>query len=196
MDDMKEYANIALNSAHRLHNQLSSIRHFLTTSTLAHPGNECPLTHIPQLIAALCEEMEIRTFHISEIVEMKSHLCVVLSEQAISLLLRQVLENARKFHPQQTPTVEIILKQVSPREFCIQVCDDGITLSSEQLVRVWVPYYQAEKSFSGQVPGMGLGLAIVAMLLWSVGGHYHICNRDPGPGVVIDMVIPLTDHGG
>jgi K+-sensing histidine kinase KdpD len=72
--------------------------------------------------------------------------------------------------------------------------DDGTTLSPEQLVKVWTPYYQAEKGFSGSVPGMGLGLAMIASLLWSVGGTYSMTNREPGPGVVVELVIPLAQQ--
>jgi signal transduction histidine kinase len=72
------------------------------------------------------------------------------------------------------------------------VRDDGKTLTPEQLARVWLPYYQAEKGFSGQVPGMGLGLAIVSSLLWNVGGHYRIANRESSTGLVVELIVPLV----
>ncbi len=193
-EEMREFATIAYNSAQRLHNQFRSIRHFLTTPNLAHPGNECRLQAIPQLITALCADVEIKTISISAIPEHDPQLRTALSEQAVNLLLRQVLENAHKFHPQHNPVIEITLSLRAEEGLCLQVYDDGVTLSSDQLARVWAPYYQAERGFSGQVPGMGLGLAMVAMLLWSVGGSYHIYNRDPGPGVVVELVIPLIQR--
>jgi nitrogen fixation/metabolism regulation signal transduction histidine kinase len=57
---------------------------------------------------------------------------------------------------------------------------------------VWSPYYQDEKYFTGQMPGMGLGLAMVAAIVWGVGGTCRIHNREQGPGVVVELVLPLA----
>lgn len=51
----------------------------------------------------------------------------------------------------------------------VHISDDGLTLSPEHLAQVWTPYYQGEKYFTGQLDGMGLGLSLVASLVWSVG---------------------------
>jgi len=37
-----------------------------------------------------------------------------------------------------------------------------------------MPYYQAEKYHPGQVAGVGLGLSVVASLVWGVGGNVHV----------------------
>jgi K+-sensing histidine kinase KdpD len=58
---------------------------------------------------------------------------------------------------------------------------------------MWTPYYQGEKHFTGESAGMGLGLSMVASLIWNVGGSCRAYNRDDGPGIVIDLVIPLLD---
>jgi hypothetical protein len=52
----------------------------------------------------------------------------------------------------------------------LRIDDDGLTLSPEQLARAWSPYYQGEKYFTGQATGMGLGLSMVATLVWGAGG--------------------------
>ena len=65
--------------------------------------------------------------------------------------------------------------------------DDGVSLSAEQLEKVWVPYYQAERYFTGQVAGMGLGLPTVAALVARVGGSVQMRNRTGGPGIVVEF---------
>jgi K+-sensing histidine kinase KdpD len=107
-------------------------------------------------------------------------------------MLWEVLENARKFHPSQTPTVEVNIFSPDEQSICIQVCDDGMTLSPKQLAYAWMPYYQGEKEFTGEVPGIGLGLASVASLLWQAGGTCHIANRPDAPGVIIELHLPLS----
>jgi K+-sensing histidine kinase KdpD len=116
-----------------------------------------------------------------------------LSQQAIELMLWEVLENARKFHPRQEPRVEMSIFAADAHSICIRVCDDGMTLSPQQLAYAWMPYYQGEKEFTGEVPGIGLGLASVASLLWQAGGSCHIANRPAAPGVVIELYLPLSD---
>lgn len=78
----------------------------------------------------------------------------------------------------------------------IQLSDDGISLSPAQLADVWKPYHQAEKWFTGQVPGMGLGLPMVALLVWSAGGSCRILNREQQAGVIVELSLPLIEENG
>jgi signal transduction histidine kinase len=57
---------------------------------------------------------------------------------------------------------------------------------------VWSPYYQGEKFFTGEMAGMGLGLPGVASLVWEVGGRCRIYNQPAGPGVVIELTLPIA----
>ena len=75
---------------------------------------------------------------------------------------------------------------------CVQVRDDGVTLTPEQITQAWTPYYQGEKYFTGEVAGIGLGLARVASIVWAVGGTCRINNRDDRPGVVVELTVPVS----
>jgi two-component system cell cycle response regulator len=110
----------------------------------------------------------------------------------IELILRELLENAKKFHPRHAPAVEVLVFDGHAERACIQVRDDGMTLTPEQLARAGTPYYQGEKYFTGEVVGMGLGLARVASIVWAVGGTGRITNRDDMPGVVVELTVPVS----
>ena len=69
----------------------------------------------------------------------------------------------------------------------LELIDDGITLSPEQLRKAFVPYYQGERAFTGQIPGMGLGLTMVRQMLWEVGGECQIQNRRDTQGVILEL---------
>jgi DNA-binding response OmpR family regulator len=190
-EEVEEFATIALRSAERLRRQLYDIRQYLRTTDTATPGEECHIAQIEPMIQQMSQEMEIPSVQVMGL-ENVGDVPLVLSQQAIDLILRQLLDNTKKFHPQHSPVVEIIFSRSHDNAVGIRVCDDGVHLSAEQLATAWVPYYQAEKDFSGEVPGMGLGLAMVAALLWNVGGQYHLSNRSPGPGVEVELIIPLA----
>jgi DNA-binding response OmpR family regulator/signal transduction histidine kinase len=185
----QEFVEISFESAQSLHNQIQNVRQYLNTPGLALPGEECQVGRIPSLIERIRTETSLHALALTG-VDALADTYVALSEQSIDLILREVVGNAVKFHPTKTPTVEVAVTAPNGQDVHIVVSDDGITLTPEQLAQVWVPYYQAEKKFSGQIPGMGLGLAMVASLLWNVGGHYLMTNRTPGPGVVVDLSIP------
>lgn len=116
-----------------------------------------------------------------------------LTKRALELILSELLENSKKFHPSQTPTVEVTVN-VEDGYVKLYVQDNGLHLPPDQLHRMWLPYYQVERYFTGQVTGMGLGLAIVAGLIWDVGGSFRTSNRPDGPGLIVELTIPLPQQ--
>jgi K+-sensing histidine kinase KdpD len=112
----------------------------------------------------------------------------------VDAILWEVLENAKKFHPRHEPAIQVFGFHMKSQEVGIWIGDDGRTLSPEQLAQVWTPYYQAEKSFTGEVSGMGLGLPMVASLIWGVGGRCRMYNRPGEPGVIVELIVPVQEE--
>ena len=115
---------------------------------------------------------------------------LTVNAQTIELLLTEILENSRKFHPHNRPAVHVSLTQHG-KVATIGVMDNGVTLTPVQLQRIWEPYQQIDGDFAGQVPGVGLGLATVAQICWAVGGACRITNRPDGPGIIVTLELPL-----
>jgi K+-sensing histidine kinase KdpD len=158
-------------------------------------GEEFHLSELQPVVAEIGSGLEIEraTVFCPEDVADAS---LLLSKRAMELVLWELLENAKKFHPTQDPTVGILVSRASSREISLQVRDDGLTVSPEHLGKFWTPFYQGEKDFTGEVPGMGLGLSTVAMLVWEVGGTCCAYNREDGPGIVIDLTLPSNEETG
>ena len=179
-------------SAMRLEEEITSIFKYLEALDTARLSlSYCRLAEIPQAVADIDANLGLESINFSiENVANPDEIYLPASSQIMELVFWELLVNAKKFHPEQTPKVEITIASTAAG-IRIQVADDGLTLSPEQLVKMWIPYYQAEKDFSGQLPGMGLGLSTVASIIWSVGGTCHSFNRREGPGIVVELTLPV-----
>ena len=117
-----------------------------------------------------------------------------MSSRAMQIILWEILDNAKKFHPEHFPKVEIEIIERQSGRVLISFADDGISLPPEQLTRAIIPYYQGEKTFTGEVAGMGLGLPTVASLVWAAGGGIRLYNNPEHPGVVVELDLPLQNN--
>jgi K+-sensing histidine kinase KdpD len=91
--------------------------------------------------------------------------------------------------------VSVEVRVEETKALLVTFTDNGVTLSSEQLAEIGRPFTQGEKYFSGEVPGMGLGLASVFTLVWQAGGSCRMGNRADGPGVWTEVRWPQAPDG-
>jgi CheY-like chemotaxis protein len=120
------------------------------------------------------------------------HLRLELGPRFIEMIMLELLLNARKFHPQHDPTVTIEIGLPDPNFVQVQIMDDGIHLTPQQLIQVWNPYAPSDRAVVDESTPVGLGLSTVASIIWSVGGSCHLSNRRDKPGVVVNLFIPVA----
>lgn len=194
-DQIIQLAQIALKGARRLQGEIEDILHYINLSQLGQTDRGCTVSEFQRLLIEISSDFEL-TFVIVDYQAAGLHeVKLSLSQQAVEWIVREILENAKKFHPSHAPVIEITLSQANAKTVSLKFADNGLTLSAAQLSRVWTPYYQGEKYLTGEAAGMGLGLPIVASLLWEVGGTGQLYNRPEGPGVVVELMIPVKDGG-
>lgn len=194
-EDVQAFFEIAYKGAVRLKDEIQRIFHYIDALSTMRPDlDRCSI----EIIAVIVEEtatmlgldpVTVRYDGFKAI----DNTWVSLSEHALEMICWELLENAKKFHPRQSPQIEVRIVNTFNR-VSIQVMDDGATLSPDQLIKMWTPYYQIEKYFTGQISGTGLGLSTVASLVWSVGGTCRAYNRLDGPGIVIELVVPQVER--
>lgn len=190
-DETAEFLTMAFQSAQRLQSEIQDILAYLDAPRLAESSERFNLSQLQSMVVETSSDLGIKSVTVSCPEDLRESF-VLLSHRAMELVLREILENSKKFHPEQTPVVEVWVSHANSKEVRFQIRDNGLTLSPEHLGRIWTPYYQGEKYFTGQMPGMGLGLAMVATLVWGVGGTCRAYNRQDGPGVVVELVLPLA----
>lgn len=121
----------------------------------------------------------------------------ILSREAMETILRELFTNAKKFHPRHAPKMSVTLCHLPDGSACrILVKDDGPGIPVEELQKVLTPYYQYEKHDTGEVGGMGLGLSLIASLVWSVGGNLRLHAVADGSGLEVELILPMAGGRG
>lgn len=190
-EDVEQMGLMGLDNAQRLNDEIEDILQFLDAPSLSLGGEPCPLEAIPALVAKIRAELKLDAVECIGL-ERVAGKRAQLPKRAMELILWRLLDNAKKFHPQQAPHILVVLLPGPPGRLTLKIVDDGVRLSPEQLQRVWRPFFQAEKDVTFEVAGMGLGLPMVASLIWNVGGRCRLANREDKPGVIVELDLPLA----
>ncbi|MBN2003276.1 MAG: response regulator [Anaerolineae bacterium] len=190
---LQETLSTVQESAERLQGEILNILQYVDAIDMdTQDVHLCGLDEIDRVISETKTELDIENIQTRYTGwEDPAAVLIKLSRQGLKLILGELLGNAKKFHPEKSPIIEVNILKFDAG-VCIQVQDNGATLAPDQLAMMWMPYYQADKYFTGQVAGSGLGLAVVASLVWNAGGTCHARNRDPGAGVIVELVLPVV----
>ncbi len=183
-EQVVEFAQQADDGVEELRGELEDVLRYVNCPSALPRGPGFLLADLEDLVEATCAELEIPEPQIR--IECSPGLRMEVNSRAFELILWEALGNSRKFHPSATPRLTIVAT-AGPKFVTLDIQDDGRHLSPEQLERAFSAYFQGEKSFTGQVPGMGLGLTLVRSMLWEVGGECELFNRLEGPGAVLRL---------
>jgi len=106
----------------------------------------------------------------------------------LSIMINNLLENAVKFN--DSPTVKISVSVAKTSEgVVISVGDNGRGIPAEDQEKIFERFYQVEKNFTGQVEGIGLGLALTKHLAGGLGGRIELASAI-GKGSIFTIVLP------
>lgn len=102
-------------------------------------------------------------------------------------MVGNLVENAVKFGDQEPVKIKIeAARQAAGLR--ISVSDNGPGIPPEEQGNIFKEFYQAEKNFTGQIEGAGLGLALVRKLVELSGGKINVSSTlGQGTTVTIDL---------
>ncbi len=189
-EEVKKMMGSAIRGTERLAEEVRNIVTYLEAPLALNVGEPVKLEQMPGMVRMVAGRLHLKDAILSLPEELYAT-TIGLTPDALEMILHELMENSHKFHPSQSPHVEISVQKMENGFIHMRVVDDGINLSAEQLDWAWLPYFQSEKDFTGEMPGTGLGFPMVATLVWKAGGTLRLRNRPNGPGVIVDMNIPL-----
>ena len=120
----------------------------------------------------------------------QSSLTVLGDAVRLAQVLCNLLTNAAKF----TPGSERVRLRLAEHEGRAQISveDEGAGIAPELLPRVFDVFVQGEQRSDRQAGGLGLGLAIVSMLVRMHGGSVSAASAGPGKGSQFVVTLPLA----
>jgi signal transduction histidine kinase len=112
---------------------------------------------------------------------------VACASSVLAVLLRNLLTNAVKFRSRQRPLVVELSMEVHPLEVELRVEDNGIGMNAEDAAHAFEPHYRGSEA--REVPGHGLGLAIVQRTMEALGGSCQL-SRSHLEGTAVTLRLP------
>lgn len=179
----------AMESAVRLESQVTEVLRYLDASKISQEGDQLAGAELKDKAESIAKGVELADVRI-EIADELSTRSFAISSLAMDVVLSELFDNAKKFHPNSNPKV-VFQARLTPENECeIKVLDDCPLMNPEDLKHLGEPYFQGESNITGEVPGMGLGLAMISTMVWEVGGRFNVANREDDSGVIATVVIP------
>ncbi len=115
---------------------------------------------------------------------------IFADRQAIGIVLQLLIDNALKF---STRSVEVSAEH-KDRQAIIRIRDYGIGIPTEQLEKIFDPFYQIDQSTTRRFGGTGVGLAIVRLILERHGAQVQVTST-PGKGSTFWFTLDLSSPG-
>ena len=110
-------------------------------------------------------------------------------QQALTLAVRALTENAFKFNPDQLP-ISIRAAANGSNEVIIAVADNGIGIPAAEQARIFEPFVRLEKEGGNNLfPGLGVGLTIARFIVERHNGRIEV-ESTPNQGSTFTIHLP------
>src|SRR5207253_2834400 len=113
-------SELALRGANRLYGELQDILQYMSAPRLAKTGSGFPLSQFMPTLSAISADLKLTSVAVTGHEDL-SDVRILLTRQAFELVLREIMENAKKFHPKQSPKLEISLSRAGLKDIRIQI---------------------------------------------------------------------------
>ena len=150
-----------------------------------------------KLIKAVKACMTIMTTRIDQAgvelkIELPEDLPELLAEElGFKQIMLNLIGNAIKFTPQGGKVSVMASVQQPTGEMFIDIIDNGIGMTAEEIKKALQPFGKVDTTFSGMKAGTGLGLTIVESLVKLHGGELKIISAK-GTGTTARVIMPAS----
>lgn len=145
-------------------------------------------TSLRDRMLPLAEEKRIRLI----LVPPKEGLLVKASINHLTVIFRNLLDNAIKYTPEGGTVTWTIEKLAAGVQHTIS--DTGHGIEPEHLPQIYERFFRIDKARSREIPGTGLGLALVKSIVEAYGGTISIKSGGIDQGAEVIVILPQLQH--
>ena len=153
---------------------------------------------IQEIISKAIPELDEKQLTLTTFIEPSIPVALIGDERRLTQVIQNLLSNAVKFTPNQgTVQLNAFVRETDDTTVTIQIdlIDNGIGMSMEQLEKLFMPFEQADGGIDRKFGGSGLGLAISRHIVEMMGGEITIVSEpEIGSSVTITIKMQLTTH--
>lgn len=155
---------------------------------LSEPSQPVALApHVQAVLAPFQDELTARQGQVR--VRVPPGLAVRAHPQGLTIVLRNLLDNALKFTPaDRAPQIDITAHAAADRVH-LSVSDQGMGFDMQHHDKIFVMFQRLHRQ--DQIPGTGIGLAMVHKAIERMGGRIH-AESQPGQGTSFHIELPAA----
>lgn len=195
-EELTSFQKTALETIDRNSHQLSSLVEKIVWFA-ALEGESMELTRKPYTVSSLLDMAlsdlapYLRTIEAEIVRDASLEQVPPLSLDKIWMkeVFRNLIENGVKFN-QHPPRLVTLSARLAGQTVELHFTDNGPGIPSEEQSKIFNKFYQIEGSFTGQVQGMGLGLALVKRVVDEHGGKISVLSV-LGKGSTFIVALPI-----
>jgi signal transduction histidine kinase/putative methionine-R-sulfoxide reductase with GAF domain len=191
-DVVKKSAATILGQGAKLAALVDSLLDFVTIDSLDETGMNKTEFDVAEALNETVEHMKDRFRDVPSLtfkVAIPERLKITADKTLLKNALKNLVDNAVKFNQGKDKLV-ILSAQVKDGHALLSVGDNGPGIPGEELSNIFNKFYQVEASFTGQVEGWGLGLALVKKVAEMHGGSV-LAKSQLQKGSAFTIVLPL-----
>jgi signal transduction histidine kinase len=169
------------------------INHLLDAARLdkQQPAVEPEDVELAEVLRRCADEVCLRYQVSAEVVRLDLEPCIVRSTPVdLSLIFRNLIDNAVKYAADEDPQVVVTLRAARPGTVVVRIADNGRGISPPQRRNIFGRFVRLGSELERDKPGTGLGLYIVRTLVDRLRGRIRVRDRDDGPGTVFEVQLP------
>ena len=179
---------IATDAMGALHTHVKKIlQHTFVCRNKSDHGDGLFVSRFEQIIRNVCEAVPSLNQLDVNVMEGRGQARYGISEESFSMVVRELIDNAVKFHPKQSPSIQVDIRAGKNEFLEVTFMDDGIGVEASKLAWMSQPYSQIEDDPTGNVPGLGLGLSTITLVVWEMGGLIKFENRKDRKGLAVKI---------
>lgn len=156
------------------------------------PGLELTEVRVDELLLRMPVEMKKISprynvvLEFAEFPEDESASAIYGNEPLLFIAIKNMVYNACKYSSNATA---IVILSFTDKSIIVKVQDNGMGMDEHDLKNIFEPFYRGSKQHS-QVPGAGLGLALVRHIVRLHNGYVTVTSK-VGEGSIFTLTLPI-----